>query len=72
MAKKDISFEASLAGLEKSVAALKSDNTSLDEALKSFEEGMEFYVKCKNHLKIADEKIKIYDKLKQELSVFDD
>lgn len=72
MAKKDLSFEMALAGLESSVTALKSDGTTLEQALLSFEEGMEFYEKCKKHLKAADDKIKIYDKLRQELSDFDD
>ena len=70
MAKKNLSFESALKGLEDSVEALNSDNTTLDEALARFEEGMEYYEKCKEHLATANKKIQVYDKVKQELSDF--
>lgn len=70
MAKKILSFEAALKGLEDSVEALKSENTTLDDALLRFEEGMEYYQKCKEHLISANKKIRVYDKVKQELSDF--
>ena len=68
MEKKAQSFEEALAGLENAADALKSDNTTLEEALLRFEEGMQYYVKCKEHLTAANEKVKIYDKVKQELT----
>ncbi|MFA5634343.1 MAG: exodeoxyribonuclease VII small subunit [Anaerovoracaceae bacterium] len=67
MEKKTLSFEKALEGLENSAEALKSDNTTLEEALLRFEEGMQYYEKCKKHLTAANEKVKIYDKVKQEL-----
>ncbi len=70
MAKKILSFEAALKGLEDSLEAVKSDNTSLEELLVRFEEGMDYYEKCKEHLTAANKKIQVYDKMKQELSDF--
>lgn len=70
MIKENLSFEESLEGLESSVASLKSENTTLEEALVHFEEGMQFYEKCKGHLTAANKKIQVYDKVKQELSDF--
>lgn len=63
-----ISFESALKGLEISVEALKSENTSLEEALIRFEEGMEYYEKCKEHLTAANKKIQVYDRVKKELT----
>ena len=68
MEKKALSFEKALEGLENSAEALKSENTTLEEALLRFEEGMQYYVKCKEHLIAANEKVKIYDKVKKELT----
>ncbi len=68
MEKKTLSFEKALEGLENSAEALKSENTTLEEALLRFEEGMQYYEKCKAHLTAANEKVKIYDKVKQELT----
>jgi exodeoxyribonuclease VII small subunit len=63
-----ISFESALKGLEISVEALKSESTTLEEALIRFEEGMQYYEKCKEHLTAANKKIQVYDKVKKELT----
>lgn len=60
--KKELSFEEALGKLELSVECLKSDNVSLEEAIKSFEQGVEYYNKCNTILNNAKQKIEIYSK----------
>ncbi|HZK01320.1 MAG TPA: exodeoxyribonuclease VII small subunit [Anaerovoracaceae bacterium] len=72
MAKKTLSFEDALEGLENSLEALKSKNTTLDDALAQFEAGMMYYEKCKEHLTSANKKIQIYDKVRSELTSFNE
>lgn len=57
-----ISFEEALAGLEKSAEELKKDGTTLEEAIKSYEKGIEYYNFCNDILKSAKQKIEIYEK----------
>ncbi len=68
MEKNRMSFEKALEGLERSAQALKSETTTLEEALNRFEEGMQYYETCREHLAAATRKIQKYDKLKQELT----
>ncbi|MDR2771446.1 MAG: exodeoxyribonuclease VII small subunit [Clostridiales Family XIII bacterium] len=56
------SFEEALAGLERSVEALKSEGTTLAGVVKSFEEGMAFYERCETVLNEAKQKIEVYGK----------
>ncbi|GAB1475354.1 hypothetical protein MASR2M70_01860 [Bacillota bacterium] len=72
MIKANLSFEAALEGLESSVTRLQSENTTLEEALLRFEEGMEYYERCKEQLTAAGKKVQVYDKVKQELTNFTD
>ena len=72
MVKKKLDFEEALKGLEDAVNQLKSEDISLDEALLHFEEGMKHYKLCKEQLDQAQERIKLFDKIKQELSDFDE
>lgn len=59
--KKDtLTFEEALAGLEKSAEALRQPNTTLDDAMKSFEAGLEYYKKCQEILGKAKQKIEVY------------
>ncbi|MDR2089938.1 MAG: exodeoxyribonuclease VII small subunit [Clostridiales Family XIII bacterium] len=55
-----LSFEEALAGLEGSVESLKSEGTTLESVIKSFEEGMAFYNRCEEMLKEAKQKIEIH------------
>ncbi len=72
MAQKKLDFEESLKKLEEAVEALKSEDISLDEALAHFEDGMKQYKVCKEQLDKAQERIKMFDKIKQELSDFEE
>ena len=72
MVKKKLDFEESLKALEEAVAKLKSEDISLDDALLQFEEGMKHYKLCKDQLDQAQERIKMFDKIKQDLSDFDE
>ncbi len=56
-AKKEITFEKALSGLEELVEKLESDDLSLEQALEYFEKGVSFMRTCDAHLKSADGKI---------------
>lgn len=60
--KQKISFEEALAGLEKSAEMLKSDNTTLEEALHNFEQGIQYYHYCNDILNHAKQQIEFYEK----------
>lgn len=65
MAKKD--FEKTLEKLETIVQGLESDELSLDQSIKKFEEGIELYKSCKVFLEDAEKKIQVLtDSLKEE------
>ena len=65
--KKTASLEVSLKKLEDIVKNLESGGLSLDESIKSFEEGIKVYKDCKSALGKAEKKIKILtDGLKEE------
>lgn len=54
---KKIKFEEALARLEKIVSDLESGNTSLDDSLTLFEEGIQLIKLCDTKLKNVEEKI---------------
>jgi Exonuclease VII small subunit len=57
-----MSFEEALDGLEKSAEVLKKDGTTLEDAMASFEKGIEYYAYCKEILNDAKQKIEFYEK----------
>lgn len=64
--KTDKDFEASLKKLEQIVRELESGDTSLNESLVRFEEGISLYKECRQTLESAEKKIKILsDSLKE-------
>jgi exodeoxyribonuclease VII small subunit len=56
---KDPDFEQSLAELEKLVQRLEGGELPLDEALKTFERGIELTRHCQTALKSAQQKVEI-------------
>ena len=60
--KTKMSFEEALAGLEKSAEILKRDGTTLEAAMESFEQGIEYYNYCSEMLNKAKQKIEFYEK----------
>ena len=54
---KKIKFEEALARLDKIVSDLESGNTSLDDSLTLFEEGIQLIKLCDTKLKNVEEKI---------------
>lgn len=60
--KKKMSFEEALAGLEKSADILKKDGTTLEAAMESFEQGIEYYNYCNDMLNDAKQKIEFFEK----------
>lgn len=60
--KTKMSFEEALSGLEKSAEILKRDGTTLEAAMESFEQGIEYYNYCSEMLNNAKQKIEFYEK----------
>lgn len=52
-------FEAALERLQQTVKKLESGELSLDDALKSFEEGVKLTRTCQQHLASAEQKVEI-------------
>ena len=57
--KNEIDFEESMEKLEKIAIELESDDLSLNDSVKKFEEGMKISKKCSEILDNAEKKIKI-------------
>ena len=58
--KKTKSFENSIARLEKLVDKMESGDTSLEQSLELFEEGMELIKLCQNMLGSSEKRIQKY------------
>ncbi len=59
---KNLTFEKAMEGLERSAEALKRGETTLQEAIDQFEEGMKYYNLCIDILEKAKQKVMLYDK----------
>lgn len=59
---KKMTFEQSLARLEEISNSLNSDNTTLEDAIKKYEEGIGYYKECNRILGEAKQKIEIFQK----------
>ena len=57
MTKKNIDFEKSLSKLESIVEVLESENVSLEESVKKFEEGISLVKYCQKQLEDAELKV---------------
>jgi len=57
----NINFEEALSGLEKSAEDLKKEGTTLEAALKSYQQGIEYYNTCVEILNDAKQKIEFYN-----------
>ncbi|MCI5897591.1 MAG: exodeoxyribonuclease VII small subunit [Anaerovoracaceae bacterium] len=68
--KKKLSFEEALAELEKAVSDMKAEGVGLEESMKRFQEGMEYYKQCRELLDSAKQKIERYDKERETLEAF--
>ena len=60
-------FEEALKGLESTVSDLKKDSLSLEEAMKSYEQGMEYYRQCEELLDVAKQKIEYLSRTEMQL-----
>lgn len=60
MEKKD-TFEESLEKLRKAAEKIKSEDTTLEDSIKCYEEGMKYYNECNEILRNAEQKIVIMD-----------
>lgn len=60
--KNDVPFEEALKKLELISDKLKDGQISLEESLKLYEEGIEYYKMCSDILNDANQKILIYNK----------
>lgn len=59
MAKKTMTFEASMERLEEVIRLLENGNESLDVSLKLYEEGISLVRACTEKLEHAEQKIKV-------------
>lgn len=59
---KDKSFEESLKTLELMASKIRDENTSLDDAIKCYENGINAYKECSDILNNAKQKIETFEK----------
>ncbi len=55
------SFEDSLNALRNAANRIKDQNTSLEEAIRCYEEGMKHYEACRRILDKAEQKIRVFE-----------
>ena len=55
-----LTFEESMKKLEEMAEKIKSEETTLEEAIAYYEEGIKCYRQCSNILENAEQKIQIY------------
>jgi exodeoxyribonuclease VII small subunit len=61
-ANKKITFEEALKLLEASAEKLQKDGVTLEEAMKSYEDGITYYNQCAEILNDAKQKIEVFSK----------
>lgn len=61
MAEKKDTFEESLEKLRQAAEKIKSEDTTLEDSIKCYEEGMKYYNECNDILKNAEQKIEIME-----------
>lgn len=59
---KKITFEEALMELEQASENLKKESITLEDAIKSFEDGVGYYKQCRDILDQAKQKIETYSK----------
>ena len=57
-----MNFEESMAKLEELAELIRDEETSLDESIKCYAEGMQYYSQCLAILEKAQQTIEIYEK----------
>ncbi|MDD5927003.1 MAG: exodeoxyribonuclease VII small subunit [Firmicutes bacterium] len=57
-----MSFETSMKKLEELSEKIRDENTSLDEAIRCYEEGIKCYAECSSILNSARQKIETFSK----------
>lgn len=57
-----MNFESSMAKLEEMAELIRDEETSLDEAIKCYEEGIRCYNICSEILENAKQTIEVYDR----------
>ncbi|MDO4834054.1 MAG: exodeoxyribonuclease VII small subunit [Bacillota bacterium] len=62
MAEKKITFEESLKKLELAAEKLKAQDTSLEDAITNYEEGLKHYRECSRILDEAQQKVEVLTK----------
>ena len=61
-----LSFEEAFAKLDEAVRKLCAQDTSLEDAMKSYEEGLGYYKQCRAILDEAKQKIELFKKEEQD------
>lgn len=62
----DLTFEESMKKLEEMSEKIKDEDTTLEEAIAYYEEGIRCYRACSDILKNAEQKIEIYRQKSEE------
>ena len=57
LAKKPVSFEASINQLEKTVEKIEQGELSLDQSISEFEKGVRLIKSCQDYLKKAEDRV---------------
>lgn len=65
-----ISFEEALHRLDVAAEALKNNDTTLEDAIRHYEEGMSYYTSCKDILNEAKQKIEVFEDSTETLKDF--
>ncbi len=60
--KEKMTFEQALSKLEGASDSLGSEDTTLEEAMKNYEDGIKYYKECSEILKEAKQKIEVFQK----------
>lgn len=66
MSENRLSFEEAFEKLDEAVKKLSAQDTSLEEAMKSYEEGVGYYKQCAAILDEAKQKIELFKKEEQD------
>lgn len=67
---KKLSFEEALGGLEEAADALKREETTLEDAIRHYEEGVRYYEWCSEILNSAKQKIQVFEASQETLKDF--
>ena len=69
--KKKTSFDEAFVKLRESAEAISNPDITLEDAIKNYKNGKEYYETCRELLEEAKQLIEVYDREKGEMRAFD-